>query len=164
MPGAIIELGYAGRTVAQVLDLLKPCSTLADVRFRPYSREPEWRREMLEPVCGGKYRWFRSFGNANYQGADVRLHDPERGLEHMLPRLQRNEVIIVLCACRSLARCHRRDVLKFVASRCPFDLYGGEEFTRLPLSILDAAPPPSLPKKPDTGVPEVRDLPLFGGL
>ncbi len=88
-------------------------ATVVDVRYRPNSRNPDWRAGSLLKRLGRAYVWMPEFGNRNYKGGPIELVNPEEGLA----KLQEIERPILMCACASLKRCHRYEVAERVKER-----------------------------------------------
>jgi len=90
-------------------------AVVVDIRINPMSRKPEWRQRALEAALpAGRYGWLREFGNVHYKTPGViTLADPERGLARLTPVLER-QAVILLCACRDVAMCHRQMVAEWI--------------------------------------------------
>ena len=113
----IYTVGYSRlREPRRLLVLLDELDALVlDVRLKPWTRFEGWSKKDLEALFGTRYRWIEAFGNDNYAGGDVRLHDPARGLAEVSPLLATHSVIL-LCGCADPTRCHRSTVAAVLAA------------------------------------------------
>jgi hypothetical protein len=91
---------------------------VVDIRFKPFSRQPEWNKSALEQYFPPlTYYSLPNFGNVNYKnGGPIHLSAPGTGLVELKPILARNPVIL-LCACHQLETCHRKVVAEELAKR-----------------------------------------------
>lgn len=142
----IYTVGYARlRELKRLVDLAADLdAVVVDVRYQPYTSFKGWSRTDLHACLGRGYRWVVGFGNVNYRGGPVRLHDPAHGLAVVAPLLEAQSVIL-LCGCADVATCHRRLVADLLA-----------EATGCPVEHLLAGPPVT----PDEAV-TVHQLPLW---
>ena len=126
----IYTVGYSRlREPRRLLALLDELDALVlDVRLKPWTRFEGWSKKDLETLCGARYRWIEAFGNDNYAGGDVQLHDPARGLAEVGPLLATHSVIL-LCGCADPTRCHRGPVAAVLAAAtgCPIVHLDGRE-------------------------------------
>lgn len=107
-------LGYLGRTLAEIVTILdERNAVLADIRLVPYSRNRAFVKANLERVLGPRYVWVRDLGNRNFRtGGPVALADYPAGRTALLAL---NGPVILMCACRDHARCHRTVVAHALA-------------------------------------------------
>lgn len=112
----IYTLGYSGirpenlRAVAESYDLV-----VLDVRLSPRSRRPEWTRGRLQALLGQRYLHLPALGNVNYKSqGPVQLADPEVGIALAAQYLE-NQPVLLLCACRDVATCHRKVAAELLA-------------------------------------------------
>jgi len=114
---ALSTLGYLAWTPAAVVQCVEQLgAVVADIRFAPSSRHPAWRQASLRQTLGDRYHHVQTLGNRNYKGGPVALVDLEAGLTTLVQLLEVSPVIM-LCACRDLARCHRRLVAEAFTTR-----------------------------------------------
>lgn len=111
----IYTAGYAGHSISD-LQSAAPNALVVDIRFRPVSRQPEWRQDALQRVLGTGYIHAKGFGNAEYATGGMRLHDPEAAWD-MLQHSIHAAPIVLLCACRSPNACHRTVVAQWLRSK-----------------------------------------------
>lgn len=119
MPHTIFTLGYSGRKPQEVLRFVtEHDALLVDVRYSPTSRVPHWNRAALLALTKGHYRHVKEYGNANFNmpGHPIRLADPERAAD-MLAEVIRWRSVILLCACKRAADCHRSVAAAHLAAR-----------------------------------------------
>ena len=103
----LFSLGYSGvrfEAVTQWLD--QHDALLVDVRFKPFSRNPQWRQSYLQRVLGPRYWHVPELGNLNYKGGRIQLMDEAAGVRTVSEMLERTPVAL-LCVCSDHATCHR---------------------------------------------------------
>jgi len=114
----IYTVGYSGRTPAELATLVDQLgAVLVDIRYSPRSRDPRWAKSNVQKLVGA-YLHLRSLGNVNYRvpGAPAQLADLAAGAEVLRPILEQQPVIL-MCACRDVHSCHRREAAEWLASR-----------------------------------------------
>jgi len=71
------------------------------------------------PAFGARYLWIKEWGNLNYRAPDAPIHlaDWPKGLQRLTARLKEDgtEVVVLMCACREVAVCHRKTVAERLA-------------------------------------------------
>ena len=68
--------GYSGRTPHKLQTLAKQLeAVVADIRFSPRSRIPDWSGGRLQKLLGDRYRHLPALGNRNYKGGPVEFVD-----------------------------------------------------------------------------------------
>lgn len=116
----LLTFGYLGHSTDALAVALAaiPNVLLVDVRLVPFARDRQWARTSLAVQFGARYRHLRAFGNRNYKrdGALIELEDVPAGVRALLaatrPLLERGEpTVVLLCACRVRAGCHRDAVV-----------------------------------------------------
>lgn len=114
----VYTLGYGWRTREEVDALLKAHeAVLADIRFSPRSRRPEWNKGQLEAFFGNRYFPLAGFGNSNYKGSGgIVLADPDEAFVQLQDRLIHSSVVM-MCACREYHSCHRKTVSDWLNGR-----------------------------------------------
>ncbi len=112
----IYTLGYSGWTVDEIAACLERLDAVAvDVRMSPRSRNPAYSGKRLRESLGDRYRHIRGFGNINYRGGEIVLHDWAGGLEEVLAILSTGRSVVLMCACADLNVCHRKVVAERLA-------------------------------------------------
>lgn len=134
----IYTIGYAGWTPAGVKARVEALNAmLLDIRYSPYSKRPEWRGESLKALLGrAHYQHMKTLGNRNYRDGPIVLDAPEAAVE-TVTRLLTHQPIVLLCACRDAATCHRSNAAEFLSERlgAPIEhLYPGAGDQRLDLT------------------------------
>jgi len=123
-PGAIALLHEQVANGALILDI----RLVAASRWRP-----AFSGKRLREQFGSAYQRLRELGNEHYTQPDapIRLHDPDRGIPHLLSLLEKQDVCL-LCRCQHLAQCHTAVVIAEVQRLDPSIqcLCLGEERTR----------------------------------
>ena len=114
---SIYSWGYQGQRFADLQTFVKHTgAVVVDVRLKPFSRDPVWRRAALERALGEQYRWVEALGNLNYRsGGPVRLKDEASGLA-VVRGLALQAPVILMCACRSQTTCHRTMVARLLGT------------------------------------------------
>ncbi len=115
----ILTFGYQGQNVKYLGELANLyAATVIDVRYKPWSSQPGWKREDLQAALPFKYVWVQEFGNINYEGPEGKwmIRDAEGGCKIVLPILKRNSVIL-LCRETYHMNCHRSIVADLLAER-----------------------------------------------
>lgn len=111
----IYTLGYAQWSADDVEACLEELdATLLDVRYVPRTTKPGFTREELHERIGARYKHLPAFGNVNYQGGDVKLSDPELGLQQLRAL---DGPFVLMCGCKHPDQCHRSVVADFIAER-----------------------------------------------
>lgn len=104
----IFTLGYSGSAVLPLREWLeREDSLLIDVRFSPRSRDPQWRQKNLQAVFGQRYVHVEAFGNENFRGGAIRLHDAVQGVKIVAAMLETNPVALCCVCPGDPTRCHR---------------------------------------------------------
>lgn len=107
MKPTLYTFGYAGtdpkalQRTAATLDAI-----IADIRFKPASRDPRWRQPYLQKLLGDDYVHVDALGNRNYKGGPIDLVDVPAAITEVGALLERRSVILI-CVCADLQRCHR---------------------------------------------------------
>jgi activating signal cointegrator 1 len=133
----IYTYGYSGTSPAALKAYADKLGAMViDIRYAPWSRDPRWQKQALEAMFGiHRYRWCQDLGNVNYKnGGRIELSNPAR----MVPRVRfwlREQPIILLCGCRDVETCHRKDAAEYLRRE-----------TQAPIIHLDpqAAPTPGI--------------------
>lgn len=112
----IYSWGYQGQRFADLQAFVEQTgAVVVDVRLKPFSRDPTWRRAALERALGEQYRWVEDLGNLNYRnGGPVRLKDEAAGLA-IVRALASRRPLILMCVCVNLEHCHRKAVIECLA-------------------------------------------------
>lgn len=106
----IYTTGYTGKNIAELSAMLEKFdAVLADIRFAPYSKHLEWRRDYLKLLLKNKYRHVSALGNRTYKENKITIHNFELGLKVIESW---NENVVLMCACKELENCHRSTVAK----------------------------------------------------
>lgn len=112
---AVSTLGYADIESERMLQALMvdPHRLLVDIRLMPVSRwRPTWNKTALAAQYGDRYLHLRGLGNVNYKHPEkgIQLLDPDEPLARLRSLLAQGHSLVLLCACKSYATCHRRVV------------------------------------------------------
>lgn len=105
----VYTVGYSGINSRQLLRCAEELgAVVADIRFSPQARNPEFRKLALEDVLGDRYVYIKALGNVNYKnGGPVKFADEAIGLAQVEAILSVGAVIL-LCGCWDVTTCHRR--------------------------------------------------------
>jgi uncharacterized protein (DUF488 family) len=105
----IYTTGFEGKDVADLPKLLENLdAVLADIRFTPFSKDFEWRREYLKLLLKNRYRHVSAFGNRTYKETKITIHNFNLGLKVIESW---NENVVLMCECEKLQDCHRLIVM-----------------------------------------------------
>jgi len=102
-------IGYGGvrpENFFAELEALEP-DVVVDVRENPFNAFlGAYTKPQLEKRLGNKYVWVRELGNASRSTPPV-LVDEAKGMERLRELAAAHPVVVLLCAERDEARCHR---------------------------------------------------------
>jgi uncharacterized protein (DUF488 family) len=123
----LYTLGYSGWTPeASQTEAQARNAIVCDMRYSPASRHPQWTKRQLAQLLGGRYQHVQALGNRNYKsGGPIALADYEAGKQVIAAILATGQSVILMCACKDPATCHRR----MAAEQLAADL--GETITHL---------------------------------
>jgi uncharacterized protein (DUF488 family) len=88
-------------------------AVLVDVRYVPVARRVRgWSWDQLQERFGRRYRWAGAWlGNQVYRSGRIEIASLSSGCRWLLSEeMAQWEIVLLLCACRAYARCHRRVV------------------------------------------------------
>ena len=109
--------GYSGRTPHELQTLAEQLeAVVADIRFSPRSRIPDWSGGRLQKLLGDRYRHLPALGNRNYRGGPVEFVDLATGVVEV-GELLRQRPVILLYVCADVQRCHRLPAAEAIATR-----------------------------------------------
>jgi len=81
---------------------------ICDIRYAPASRHPQWHKHQLAQLFGTRYQHVQALGNRNYKnGGPIELADYEVGKQVIAEMLATGQSVILMCACKDVAMCHR---------------------------------------------------------
>lgn len=108
----IYTIGYANVGIKRLVSLADDLdANVIDIRLKPWSGKPGFTRLELEDELGPKYAHLPDLGNLNYkEGGPVVLKGPEKAIPKLVALLDEGVNLILLCGCKHLSTCHRRDV------------------------------------------------------
>jgi uncharacterized protein (DUF488 family) len=111
--------GYSGRTQADLFQLMTEhqISLVVDVRERPWSRDPQWRKPALTATFGEHYHHLPDLGNRTRSVGNVQLVNEERGLARLEELLRTHRRLLLMCLEREHHRCHRSYVAQRMRER-----------------------------------------------
>lgn len=117
----LLTIGYTEPNALERIDAFlagdRATHILCDIRYRPYSRyRPAFNRGALVQRYGEQYHLLPALGNVNYidPTKGIVLNDPDRGIHDVLDLLKSGRSLMLLCACKDYARCHRKVVYELV--------------------------------------------------
>jgi uncharacterized protein (DUF488 family) len=118
-PQTLYTAGYSGSKVEDLnayLDALG--ASLVDVRLYARSRVACWNLTALKTAIGpDRYVHLTTLGNVNYRNdGPIELNNPEAALLPILMGLEQGPLILV-CACKQHADCHRTTAAAWLAQR-----------------------------------------------
>jgi uncharacterized protein (DUF488 family) len=123
----LYTIGYSGWTPQAIqAEAQDRNAVVCDIRYSPTSRHPQWRKHQLAQLLGARYQHVQALGNRNYKsGGPIALADYEVGKQVIAEILATGQSVILMCACKDVATCHRRTAAEQLAT----DL--GETITHL---------------------------------
>lgn len=102
--------GYGNGSMSDLHEFVNAGAVVADVRYAPYSHNPEWKKENLAKELGANYVWIPALGNVNYKnGKKIAIPQMQYGLAELRDYLECQPVVL-LCVCPQWEECHRRMV------------------------------------------------------
>ncbi|MBK8467700.1 MAG: DUF488 domain-containing protein [Chloracidobacterium sp.] len=111
MENVLYDLGYNDfKKAEELLQVTKALNAvIADIRFMPHTRNPEFSQKHLQEVLGARYAHIQALGNKNYRGEGAtEFADVEKGVAELHGLMEKGNVI-VMCACWKRSDCHRLD-------------------------------------------------------
>ena len=114
----LYTLGYSGWTPQAIqAEAQDRNAVVCDIRYSPTSRHPQWNRRQLAQLLGGRYQHVQALGNRNYKnGGPIELADYEVGKQVIAEMLATGQRVILMCACKDVATCHRRTAAEQLAA------------------------------------------------
>ena len=114
----LYTLGYSGWTPEAIQEAAQSHNAVVcDIRYAPASRHPQWRKHQLAQLLGARYQQVQALGNRNYKsGGPVALADYDIGKQVIAELLATGQSVILMCACKDLAHCHRRTAAEQLAA------------------------------------------------
>jgi hypothetical protein len=122
MSPSLYTIGYnkKGWTPEKILAVAIDFDAIVvDIRFRSVSRRSEWRYPNLKKLMGKRYYyWCPALGNRNYNNdGPIEIANPEKGLADIGYVFDKGVGVILMCACPTLATCHRLPVAQMIGKR-----------------------------------------------
>ena len=123
----LYTLGYSGWTPEAIQEAAQAHNAVVcDIRYAPVSRHPRWHKHQLSQLLGARYQHVQALGNRSYKtNGPIELADYEAGKQVITEILASGQSVILMCACKDVATCHRRTAAEQLAA----DL--GETITHL---------------------------------
>lgn len=146
----LYHIGYRRTSVLDEIDqaLAQDRTTiLADIRYTPQSRNPEWTQAAFTKRYKKQYTWIRALGNTKHKEGTIDIANAEAGIAQLIGHLQQHPVIL-MCGCQAYEECHTKTVIEL------FQQAISSKF----LCSIESNLPHTL--KPDT--PPHCDVPLSG--
>lgn len=118
----VLTIGYSGLSAEDLREYAEQKNAIiVDTRLKPLSRIPDWRKStMIARFYDNgfsRYTHIDELGNLNYKGGPIEIKDLEAGLPKVKALLDAGFVVILLCVCRDVERCHRSVVAAALAER-----------------------------------------------
>lgn len=105
----LYDLGYNDLKKADELARIAIAfdAIVADIRFMPHTRNPEFGQKHLMSVLGLRYKHVGALGNSNYKGEGaIQFVNVDAGME-IIHGLLAHKSTIIMCACWNRTNCHR---------------------------------------------------------
>ena len=107
----IYTLSYTGTTLEALTAFLEAKNAiLVDVRYQPFSRNPQWTRKTLTAALGQRYVHVGALGNRNYRGGPTDIADLDAGTAAVETLLDFYPAVALMCVCSDVNTCHRKVV------------------------------------------------------
>jgi uncharacterized protein (DUF488 family) len=107
--GELLTIGYGGKKPDNFfaeIEALNP-GIVVDVREDPlHAFLGVYTKRGLEARLGSRYVWIRELGNSTRELPPI-LVDEEKGLRKLRALMEEHERVVLLCAEKDEARCHR---------------------------------------------------------
>jgi len=106
----LYTLGYSGWTPQAIQETAQAHNAVVcDIRYSPASRHPQWSKRQLAQLLGARYQHVQALDNRNYKsGGPIELADYDAGKQAIADVLATGQSVILMCACKDVATCHRR--------------------------------------------------------
>ena len=112
----VYTVSYSGWTPEQLRQKAEELdATILDVRVKPSSRMPQWRKQALQTILESRYAHVPALGNLNYRGGPIMLQDFTTGAATLDVALKKGPVML-MCVCRSYDKCHRKTIVEKLAA------------------------------------------------
>lgn len=113
----LYDFGYgAGFKLVELANFCESRNIMiADVRWSPSSRNPQYRKPFLEKTLGRNYIHLPKLGNTNFKGSLIVIDDLFGGCDQLLKLLERSHVAI-MCVCWKFDTCHRKLIVDHMKS------------------------------------------------
>ena len=142
MTTIVYTTGYQGQKLVVLEAFLAAYDCdLFDIRFKPWSPNPQYTKAAFAARFGDRYRHVVELGNRLYKTESIEFVDFEAGLRMIAANPR---PVVLLCACADPSTCHRTAAARILAER-------GFTITELRTSV-DANPKPSA--QPSTSTQE----------
>ena len=114
----LYTLGYSGWTPQAIQEEAQARNAVVcDIRYSPASRHPQWSKRQLAQLLGARYQHVQALGNRNYKnGGPIELADYEAGKQVIAEILTTGQSVILMCACKDVATCHRLTAAEWLAA------------------------------------------------
>lgn len=107
--------GYHGGDLSRLTRLMEQGAVLVDCRYQPFVQAPGWSRGELKERYGAQYIWMKALGNINYKGGPIQLANEREGVCRVRDGMTHGNTVVLLCACKDPATCHRTYVAERIA-------------------------------------------------
>jgi uncharacterized protein (DUF488 family) len=134
----VLSFGYGGQKADRLAAWIrKNGAILVDVRYSPSSSDEQWRKRNLVTLLGDQYVHLKEFGNENFKGTEIRIHDMAVGTMK-IRRLLEAAPVVMMCACWNRSTCHRTVVIRHLV-----DEIGVEAAVLEPRELREPPLPPA---------------------
>jgi hypothetical protein len=115
MTQTIYTTGYQGQKLEVLEEFLEAndCD-LFDIRFKPWSPNPQYTKSAFAARFGDRYRHLLELGNRLYKTNAIEFVDFEAGVRAIAANPR---PVVLLCACSDASTCHRTAAGKMLAER-----------------------------------------------
>lgn len=114
MTHPIYTVGYLGWKQPELIAALRRLNgLLVDIRFTPWSRNPQWIKANLEKLLGNDYVHIKALGNAEHKTGGMRIFNYDMGVAFIASNADVRPIVL-MCACKDNESCHREVVAKML--------------------------------------------------
>ena len=122
---ALCTIGYRGRSFSGLCELLREhgVGVLIDIRYAAETRQKAFAKSTLSrrlpSEAGIAYVHCGALGNRNYRSGPINIVDLDAGAAEVERLVAEHGTAAIMCACRSVAGCHREEAARALAERNP---------------------------------------------
>jgi uncharacterized protein (DUF488 family) len=116
----VYTTGYTGKKPEDLKAMVERLGArLLDIRYSANSRVPQWRWSALSDLVGDAYYCLPNLGNRAYKEGRIEIDNLDAGEDWLFWHFKDHpeQPVILLCACKDYATCHRKVVAEELKQR-----------------------------------------------